>query len=421
MLRYFLFITYCIFSHSLFSQTNSECEKLIKLADSLYYSNPDSSYLVSKESEKCALKSQDQKLIAQSAIYIGRYLLLKSDLEEASIKFNEAASIYTNLGDWSGMGSVLKLKSNLQSRIGNEPESLRLLNEAVLMYKKGHNSKGMNSSLLNLSYRYIQQKNFTKAENILNEIELQLDSLSKSNHYFFHQNKGILYLETNRLDEAFVQLSLAHLKAIEGKMLDSEATILKYMGSYYRLDKQYSESKQHLDKSISIATINHLDHELSETYEELILLYKDMGNYTEAYNTLVLQTKLKNKLVNIEKINTISLLEKKLAVSEKEKEIEKEKLNSQKVKTRNQLLTYILIAVGIFCLFIVYLFFKTRTLKNEISIQNDKLEEKNNIIEEKSRGIMDSIHYAKRIQKSLLPTDIYIDKSLNRLKNNKKN
>lgn len=391
----------------------------MKLADSLYYSNPDSSYLVSIECEKCALKSQNQKLIAQSAIYIGRYLLLKSDLEEASIKFNEAASIYTSLGDWSGMGSVLKLKSNLQSRIGNEQESLRLLNEAVLMYKKGGNTKGKNSSLLNLSYRYIQQKDFAKAEFTLNEIEQQLDSLSKSNHYFFHQNKGILYLESNRLEEAFVQLSLAHHKAIEGKMLDSEATILKYLGCYYRLQKQFSESKNNLDKSISIAASNHLDHELSETYEELILLYKDMGNYKEAYNTLVLQTTLKNKLVNIEKINTISLLEKKLVLSEKEKEIEKEKLNSQKAQSRNLLLIYILIAVGFFCLFIVYLFLKTRSLKNKISLQNDKLEEKNNIIEEKSKGIMDSIHYAKRIQKSLLPTDVYIDRSITRLKNNK--
>lgn len=393
----------------------------MKLADSLYYSNPDSSYLISIKSEKCAKKSQNQKLIAQSAIYIGRYLLLKSDLEEASIKFNEAASIYSNLGDWSGMGSVLKLKSNLQSRIGNETESLRLLNEAVQMYKKAGNIKGMNSSLLNLSYRYIQLKDFIKAENTLNEIEKQLDSLSKSNHYFFHQNKGILYLESNRLEEAFVQLSLAHHKAIEGKMIDSEATILKYLGSYFRLQKQYAESKMHLDKSISIATSNHLDHELSETYDELILLYKDMGNYTEAYNTLVLQNTLKSKLVNIEKINTISLLEKKLAVSEKEKEIEKEKLASQKAKNENQLLLYILIAVGIFCLFIVYLFLKTRTLKNKISLQNDKLEEKNNIIEEKSRGITDSIYYASRIQKSLLPTEKYIDKSLNRLKNNTKN
>ena len=36
-------------------------------------------------------------------------------------------------------------------------------------------------------------------------------------------------------------------------------------------------------------------------------------------------------------------------------------------------------------------------------------------LEEKQKEILDSIHYAKRIQQSLLPTDIYIDKNLKRL------
>ncbi len=131
---------------------------------------------------------------------------------------------------------------------------------------------------------------------------------------------------------------------------------------YYRLNKKYEASKDYLYKSISIATANNLDHELSETYEEVILLHKDMGNYTEAYNTLELQTTLKNKLLNIEKINTISLLERKLALSEKEKEIEREKLNSQKAREKNQLLTYALIAMCVFCIFIIYLFIKSRKL-----------------------------------------------------------
>lgn len=38
------------------------------------------------------------------------------------------------------------------------------------------------------------------------------------------------------------------------------------------------------------------------------------------------------------------------------------------------------------------------------------------IIEEKNKDITDSIHYAKRIQTSLLPTEKYIDKSIKRLR-----
>lgn len=416
MLRKAFYIIALLFSQSLFSQQKNDCEKLMKLADSLYFSNPDSSYSISIEFEKCALKANDLPLIARSNVALGRYLLLKSELEEANIKLNNASKIYTDLNDWSGMGTVLKLKSNLQSRIGNENESTKLLNDALTMFRKGNNIKGINTSLLNLSLRYFKSKEFDKAEATLKEIEDNFSSLSKTDRYFFHQNKGILLLETNRLDEAIRELNQAHALAMEDKMIDSEATILVYIGKYYRLKKVFDESKTQLEHSISIAKENLLDHELSETYEELILLHKDMGNFEEAYNTLALQTELKNKLLNIEKINTISRLEKKLALSEKEKEIEREKLNSQKAREQNQLLTYALIAMAIFCIFIIYMFIKSRSLKNEISIQNRDLERQNHIIEEKSKRITDSIQYAKRIQQSLLPTEVYIDKSIKRLK-----
>ena len=49
-------------------------------------------------------------------------------------------------------------------------------------------------------------------------------------------------------------------------------------------------------------------------------------------------------------------------------------------------------------------------------IKNVELKNANILISEKQKEILDSIHYAKRIQSSLLPTDIYIEKCMNRLK-----
>jgi len=40
------------------------------------------------------------------------------------------------------------------------------------------------------------------------------------------------------------------------------------------------------------------------------------------------------------------------------------------------------------------------------------------IIEEKNKEILDSIHYAKRIQQSLLTSDIYIERALKKLNPN---
>jgi hypothetical protein len=44
-----------------------------------------------------------------------------------------------------------------------------------------------------------------------------------------------------------------------------------------------------------------------------------------------------------------------------------------------------------------------------------QLSERKKTIEEKQKEIVDSIHYAKRIQKTLMPTDKYLDKEMNRL------
>ncbi len=46
------------------------------------------------------------------------------------------------------------------------------------------------------------------------------------------------------------------------------------------------------------------------------------------------------------------------------------------------------------------------------------LEEKNHFIEEKQNEILASIRYAKRIQQALLPTEKFIERNINKLKNN---
>jgi hypothetical protein len=47
--------------------------------------------------------------------------------------------------------------------------------------------------------------------------------------------------------------------------------------------------------------------------------------------------------------------------------------------------------------------------------QKQIIEQQKHLVEEKQKEILDSIHYARRIQTALLPTDKYIEKSLKRL------
>ncbi len=70
------------------------------------------------------------------------------------------------------------------------------------------------------------------------------------------------------------------------------------------------------------------------------------------------------------------------------------------------LVTVLIIIIAIVAIKLLLLNKKTNKLLND----------RNALIEAKNKDITDSINYAKRIQKSLLPTEKYIGKKLNDLK-----
>jgi serine phosphatase RsbU (regulator of sigma subunit) len=53
--------------------------------------------------------------------------------------------------------------------------------------------------------------------------------------------------------------------------------------------------------------------------------------------------------------------------------------------------------------------------KRQVEMQKEITEEQKKLVEEKQKEIVDSINYAKKIQQNLFPTEIYIEKTLNRL------
>jgi hypothetical protein len=74
--------------------------------------------------------------------------------------------------------------------------------------------------------------------------------------------------------------------------------------------------------------------------------------------------------------------------------------------------------LNLLLLFIITILFFVFFRRENLLFQKEIIEQKE-IVEEKQKEIIDSINYSKRLQQSLLPTEKYIEKTLNRL--NKKN
>lgn len=404
-LYFFLFLLIDV-SYSQKSPTStSNLSYLLHQADSIYFSNPDSSYFISQQVLDLSKQNHDHASEAKSLVFIGRYYLLKSQLEDAEKSFNSAQGLYTDLHDLRGKAYVLKLKSILLDRLGNHQESRKSLEEAIGLYENTNDKKGLITSLLNITLDYMEDQELNKADSAVMKLENMISYFSKSDYYYHYQNKGSLLVLHKKYAEALEALNKAYQVAITEKMIDSQATILMKLGAVYTTLSRFSEAESHLLRSKDICTKNTLDHELVETYSELISLYQKMNDFKKAFECIRSQNDLKEKILDIEKLNRIASLEKKLAISEKQKELDEEKINLQESKTQNQYLFFVVIFIAAISGFLVFLFFRTRSLKN-------KIEEKSHIIEEKQKEILDSIHYAKKIQTTLLADHDLISKHL---------
>lgn len=404
--RIYSVVVFSIFASSiLHAQSNSDCAAKLQSSAQLYFSNPDSSNTLAIQAQRCAEESNQPLLKAKALAYQGRYHLLKSDLEDAEKKLNEAEVIYRERNDNAGIAYVLKLKSILQGRIGNEAESVALLEKSVQMYRLSDDHEGLISALLNISLDHTDSKQYEKAEADLQEAYRLIGTDTVENHYYYFQNLGGLRHAQGKFAEAVTWLSAASRVASKYKMEDATPTINTRLAISFLAMNNYSSADSCLRLAESIALDGNMMHELAEAYEVRIDYYRKREMYKEALETMTRLTELNSKILNIEKINSIAALEKKLALSEKEKQLEKQKADTDHARAQTEKLLYV--AAGIFLILIItaVMFFRTRKLKNQIASQNHVLEEKNSIIESKNRDITDSITYASHIQQSILPAD----------------
>ena len=407
---YTCFLIFLFFNSAFAQISESELRKNLEYADSIYFSNPDSSFNLLIAIEKQSRLAKYDHELAKSLVAQARYLLMRTDYEPAGAKLNEAYEIYLVKKDLSGQADVLKMRSILYERIGKKDEGNEQLSAAIELYRQDGNHHGMIRSLFNYSLNCIYLKEFSKARWALDQLEALESWMSQTDPYFLYQNSGLFEYANQNFQGSIAWFIKAKDIASQEKMHDSYATVTMLLGRSYLESKNYSEAEKWLLESYTFSKEKSLDHELSECLTVLIRFYQEKLDFKNAFLKLDEQKKVNEKLFDISRINRITELESKIGLSRKEKELaetnlslEQEKLNNEKISSQNTRLILGSIILFLATGFILFMFLRTRKLKNKISIQALKLTHKNNLLEEAYRDITNSIQYAKRIQDAILP------------------
>jgi len=384
----------------------------------------------------------------------GYYWEIAIDMAEKAIAKNPDKKVLKSL--MMQKAEALNNAGLQKNNIGNVEGAVENYFSALKIYEQMGDKIGVLSLLSNIGVIYYSQKDYAKAEeNYLKSIKIALsinDSIGLASTYNF---LGYVYAAKNDEDKAlgsflkalsythpsslsrlgyiYNDIGIMHYrkrdykKALENynKALELRenaddkngmANSYNNIGSVYLALKDFNQAESFALKALELAKSLGFPSLIQNTAGQLCKIYKATGKPAKALEMYELHILMRDSLFNQEtrKASIKSDLKYEFDKKEIELKAEKEKveLKAAEDKKRQDIIIYSVV-LG-FLVVLVFSFFIYRSLQ-ENKKKNIIIARQKDIVEEKQKEVMDSIKYAKRIQMALLPSEKYIDRSLNEL------
>ena len=330
--------------------------------------------------------------------------------------------IYTKQNRDRGLCNVYTNLGNSYYYLGNYDKALDYYKRSLALNEKTVNDTEVNSNIYNnIGIIYSLRKNFLMGQNFFNKaLQLYLrsgDSLSVAHGY---NNFGNILLEQDMLDSAFYFFKIAlRLKEKFGERTD-KVDAYNNIGDMYLKKGDAERGLQYGLKALELQDTSYYTVNLRQSYELLSEAYGAKKNLplsflyfrrrTAVSDTIAERNKLSELLQKeiILEVNKVHLADS-LAMAE-ETRIQSLEL-SQKKRENNYLVISLCIA-GLIAVLLYNRFRVTRKQKHIIAEQKV-------LVEQKQKEVLDSIHYAKRIQQSLLTSEKYMERTIRKLKEKK--
>ena len=411
--------------HAAKEDTN-KVKTLNNLSWELKQNNLDTAIAVCRQALKLAEQLKWQKGIASSHRKLGVFNWLKGDYSGALQCYFDALKINEAQDDKSGMFASYQNIAIIYNDLKQPKKSMHYYKMALMLAEKMKDKSRVGLTLGNIAGLYQSQKQFDTAL-VFYEKALAIEEELGNKNEIAREigNIGNVYSAQNKhakaLEYAFRALKMFEELGDEWSVTLNQGNI----GIIYGKMKNHRESEKYFYKALTFAVkMNALDYikqyesQLSELYEEtgqpaLALLHykKHIAARDSLYNEENLRNETQTEM-NFEFDKKQSLLK---VENEKQAAVAEESLKRERLR-RNYLIAGFIVVL-IFSLFILKAYRQKRKAHHIISEQKKQVENKNQIIEEKQKEIVSSINYAKRIQKALLPSDRYMNKNIERLKN----
>ncbi len=367
------------------------------------------------------------------------YLRLK-DEKGKSVSYNNLGQVYSYQGEYAkAINSHIKALE-IRDKIGEKDlisvsltnigvtyylmqdftKALQSFQKALLIDEEREDKAGISKMLNNIGLVYEQQEkydealfNYKRSLFIKQEIGDKLgvaNSLGNVGNTYYHKRDygNTLY---------YWQLSIQMFKELNNTT--GIISMLSNIGRLYADQKKYEKATAYTDSSLSLAYEIGSKQHISNTCSQLADIYFSTKNFEKAYRYQKEFTAMKDSLLNEEKTKHINELSTIYETEKKEKDnqlLRSEIQVKEMESNRKNLFLSLAGVVAMFFLalaFFIYKWFRQKKRANILlEIKNSEIERQNAVIEEKNKNITDSIRYAERIQRAILPPVIALGKAL---------
>ncbi len=467
--KYFFILVLCLFSFTSLAQT--QADSLIVIAEKstidtakvhlynqicvlLRDTNMDKSLEYANKAKELATTLNFERGLGNSLGNIGWIYYRKGDYAKAFDISSQTLKIGEKIGDWVEVGKCLNNIASVYNAQNNFKTSLEYFEKAYQINAKIGDKTGMGRSLNNLAFTAYKANLLDTA---LNYGEKALKhNIDLGNQYYIAfalRTLGDIHINKNNYKKA-LEVCLASME-IAKKTANNFMIItnLQRIAKIYQLQNEHKKAVLSLEQGIEIAKRYGFRGELEQAYLTLATSHQKLNNYSQAFDYQAVYIKLHDSLYNEENSKKIAALQTQFETARKESEIVLLKKDQiiQQDGAKLQRLVLIIAFGGLATLLIllsilVWRFQEKKAAnllltkqKEELDVKNkaiheqkeelmqqteelnqaneelnttlDIVHEQKAIIETKNKNTTDSIMYARRIQRAVLPITASFDES----------
>jgi serine phosphatase RsbU (regulator of sigma subunit) len=456
--NFFFFIVFILFNTSLYSNESTIIDSLkkellkkdihdttkiniyFKLVENIYDDNiwPEYNEMAYKLSQKI-LNSKQPEIQRFAQKSQADYFNNKGYLYKLNGKINKAVSYYLQ---------SIKISSSISYKYGEASSAINLstllaqqkqLNVALTYLKRAEklslelNDKQLYAhTLQSMAGIYTYKLQYDSALASLNKCIKLFSEINYPNGIGeIYNGMGVLYKNINNDSLALHY----HFKAKE--IFLKTKNLKQLSNTYYNIAAlNYSihpqagksviqESLKYLDSSLYYAQIINFNESIADVYKlrsELYHVYSELKNLSlpikynylkKSLNDFKNYKRYADSILNKEIIENTARQQIQFEFDKKEAILKEQQKREREVATvkqkQNKIIIWsiltLLILMIVFSIFIANRYKITRKQKSIIESQKQIVEEQKRLVEVKNKEIIDSIHYAKRIQQAILPDD----------------